>query len=57
MNGWLRRLFHKRLTEKRLDAELRFHLEQKVRDYVARADHGQSESRGHVATSARISPS
>ena len=35
MNGWLRRLFHKRLTEKRLDAELRFHLEQKVRDYVA----------------------
>ena len=35
MNGWLRRLFHKRLMEKRLDAELRFHLEQKVRDYVA----------------------
>ena len=35
MNGWLRRLFHKQLTEKRLDAELRFHLEQKVRDYVA----------------------
>jgi len=35
VNGWLRRLFHKRLTEKRLDAELRFHLEQKVRDYVA----------------------
>jgi putative ABC transport system permease protein len=33
--GWLRRLFHKRLTEKRMDAELRFHLEQRVRDYVA----------------------
>ena len=33
--GWLRRLFHKRLTEKRLDAELRFHLEQRTRDYVA----------------------
>jgi putative ABC transport system permease protein len=35
VNGWRRRLFHKRLTEKRLDAELRFHLEQKVRDYMA----------------------
>jgi putative ABC transport system permease protein len=34
MSG-LRRLLHKRLTEKRLDAELRFHLEQKIRDYVA----------------------
>jgi len=33
--GWLRRLFHKRLTEKRLDAELRFHLEQRIRDFVA----------------------
>jgi putative ABC transport system permease protein len=32
---WLRRLFDKRLTEKRLDAELRFHLEQRVKDYVA----------------------
>ena len=35
MNAWLSRLFHKRLTEKRLDSELRFHLEQRVRDYVA----------------------
>ena len=35
MNGWLRRLLNRRLTEKRLDAELRFHLEQKVRDYLA----------------------
>jgi putative ABC transport system permease protein len=33
--GWFRRLFHKRLTEKRMDAELRFHLEQRVRDYQA----------------------
>jgi putative ABC transport system permease protein len=33
--GWLRRLFQKSVTEKRLDAELRFHLEQRVRDYVA----------------------
>jgi putative ABC transport system permease protein len=33
--GWFRRLFHKRLTEKRMDAELRFHLEQRVRDYLA----------------------
>jgi putative ABC transport system permease protein len=33
--GWLRRLFHKRLTENRMDAELCFHLEQRVRDYVA----------------------
>src|ERR1700730_10076062 len=33
--GWLRRLFHKSLTERRMDAELRFHLEQRVRDYVA----------------------
>src|SRR5215472_9043357 len=35
MSGWLRRLFHKRLTEERLDAELRFHLEQRVGDYLA----------------------
>ena len=34
MSGWFRRLFHKRLTEGRLDAELRFHIEQKVGDYV-----------------------
>ena len=32
---WMRRLFQKSLLEKRLDAELRFHLEQRVRDYVA----------------------
>jgi len=32
---WLRRLFHGRVAEQRLDAELRFHLEQRIRDYVA----------------------
>ena len=31
--GCLRRLFHKRLVEKRMDAELRFHLEQRLRDW------------------------
>ena len=31
----LRHLFQKRLAEKRLDAELRFHLEQRVRDFTA----------------------
>src|SRR5215472_1135249 len=30
---WLRRLFRKESTEKQLDSELRFHLEQQVRDY------------------------
>jgi putative ABC transport system permease protein len=32
---WLRRIFHKEQSEKRLDAELRFHLERQVSDYVA----------------------
>jgi len=32
---WLRRLFHGRVAEQRLDAELRFHLEQRIRDYIA----------------------
>lgn len=31
---WLRRLFRKHETEKQLDAELRFHLERQVADYV-----------------------
>jgi putative ABC transport system permease protein len=35
VSGWVRRLFRKRLTENRLDAELRFHLEQRIRDFVA----------------------
>ena len=35
MAGWLRRLFHNRTAEARMDAELRFHLEERVRDYVA----------------------
>src|SRR5262245_63717698 len=32
---WVRRLFQKDLVEDRLNAELRFHLEQLVRDYAA----------------------
>ena len=33
--GWLHRLLRRPLMEKRLDAELRFHLEQRIRDFVA----------------------
>jgi putative ABC transport system permease protein len=48
--GWLRRLFQKPLTEKRLDAELRFHLEQRVRDYVASGmDQQEARRRAHLA--------
>lgn len=32
---WYQRFFRRRLTEKRLDAELRFHLEQQVADHIA----------------------
>jgi putative ABC transport system permease protein len=32
---WLQRLFRKEQTEKQLDAELRFHLERQVADYIA----------------------
>ncbi|MGC1613560.1 MAG: ABC transporter permease, partial [Candidatus Acidiferrum sp.] len=32
---WLRRLFHKEQSEKQLDAELRFHLEKQIADYIA----------------------
>ncbi|HEV2419212.1 MAG TPA: ABC transporter permease [Terriglobia bacterium] len=32
---WYQRLFRRRLTEKQIDAELRFHLEQQIADYVA----------------------
>src|SRR5258708_30527133 len=31
---WFRRLFHKEKTEHQLDAELRFHLEQRTADYI-----------------------
>ena len=31
---WLRRLFRKESTEKQLDSELQFHMEQQVRDYT-----------------------
>jgi putative ABC transport system permease protein len=32
---WLRRIFHKQQSEKLLDAELRFHLERQISDYIA----------------------
>ncbi len=32
---WLRRLVHKKQSEEHLDAELRFHLERQVSDYIA----------------------
>src|SRR5260370_33616155 len=32
---WRRRLWHKSLTERRLDSELQCHLEQQIADYVA----------------------
>ena len=35
MNGWVRRLFPKRPAERDLDAELRFHLQQRARDFEA----------------------
>jgi predicted permease len=33
---WLRRLFRKEQSEKQLDAELRFHIERQISDYVAK---------------------
>jgi putative ABC transport system permease protein len=35
VSGWVRRLFPKRPAERDLDAELRFHLEQRARDFEA----------------------
>jgi hypothetical protein len=32
---WYQRLFRRARTERQLDAELRFHLEQQIADYVA----------------------
>lgn len=32
---WFRRLFRKEAVEKQLDAELRFHIEQQISDYIA----------------------
>jgi hypothetical protein len=32
---WYQRFFRRGLTEKRLDAELRFHLEQQIADYIS----------------------
>src|SRR5579872_4777679 len=36
MLSWVRRVFRKSAAEKKLDAELRFHIEQQAADYVAR---------------------
>src|SRR5260370_23401684 len=48
--SWLRRLFHKRLAEARMDAELRFHLEQRVRDFVASGmDPEEARRHAHLA--------
>ena len=48
--AWLHRLLRKPLMEKRLDAELRFHLEQRVRDFVASGmDQEEARRRAHLA--------
>src|SRR5260370_2677574 len=48
--GWLHRLLRKPLMEKRLDAELRFHLEQRVREFVASGmDQEEARRRAHLA--------
>src|SRR5229473_2334188 len=50
MMGWLHRLLRRPLMEKRLDAELRFHLEQRVRDFVASGmDQEEARRRAHLA--------
>jgi len=46
---WLRRLFHKEQTEKQLDSELRFHLEQQAAEYVeAGMDPDQARRRAQI---------
>jgi predicted permease len=46
---WLRRLFRKEQSEKQLDAELRFHIERQVSDYVAKGLAPQeARRRAHV---------
>ena len=46
---WLRRLFHKEATEKQLDSELRFHLEQQAAEYVeAGMDPDQARRRAQI---------
>jgi putative ABC transport system permease protein len=50
VNGWLRRLFQKRQSEKLLDAELRFHLDQMVSAYVASGvQPEEARRRAHLA--------
>jgi putative ABC transport system permease protein len=46
--GWFASLFRKRRVEKQLDAELRFHLDEQTRDYIA-AGMGPAEARRRVA--------
>src|SRR5580765_3654121 len=46
---WLRRLFHQEETEKQLDSELRFHLEQQAAEYVeAGMDPDQARRRAQI---------
>jgi len=46
---WLRRLFHKEQTEKQLDSELRFHLEQQAAEYIeAGMDPDQARRRAQI---------
>lgn len=50
MNGWPHRLFQKRQSEKLLDAELRFHLDQMVSAYVASGvQPKEARRRAHLA--------
>jgi hypothetical protein len=42
--NWWRRIFHRRRLEEQLDAELEFHLETQIRDYV-RAGMSEPEAR------------
>src|SRR5260370_42299421 len=50
VKGWLGRLFRKRQTEKLLDAEVRFHLEQRVRGFIASGmSHEEARRRANLA--------
>ena len=44
---WLRRLFQKQKSEKQLDAELRFHVEQQIKDYIV-SGMNPEEARRHA---------
>src|SRR5215469_9518177 len=46
---WVDRLFHKEKTERQLDSELRFHLEQQIADYVTSGmDPEQARRRANI---------